>query len=99
MMEVRHAPQCTYRIRYHVVFVMKYRKKLITDEIFDYMKGICKEITKRYYLHFDALGTDGDHLHIVVEGAPRYFPSRIIQICKSILAIQVFNCIGPGNPS
>ena len=89
-MEVRHASHCTYRIRYHMVFVLKYRKNLITSEIFEYIKTICHGIKERYFLHFDALGSDGDHLHIVVEGAPRYSPSRIMQICKSILAIQVF---------
>ena len=89
-MEVKYACHCTYRIRYHQVFVLKYRKSLITNEIFDFIKRICKEIEERYYLHFDAIGSDGDHLHIVVEGAPRYSPSRIMQICKSILAIQIF---------
>ena len=89
-MKVRHAPHSTYRIRYHMVFVMKYRKKLINDEIFEYIKEVCKGITERYYLYFDALGSDGDHLHMVVEGAPRYAPSKIMQICKSVLAIQIF---------
>ena len=73
-----------------MVFVLKYRKSLLTKEIFDFIKIVCNDIDKRYYLHFDALGSDGDHLHLVVEGAPRYAPSRIMQICKSILAIQIF---------
>jgi putative transposase len=73
-----------------MVFVIKYRKCLITNEIFDFMKTLFPGITERYYLYFDALGSDGHHLHIVVEGAPRYSPSRIMQICKSILAIQTF---------
>ena len=89
-MEVRHASHCTYRIRYHMVFVMKFRKKLLTLEIFDFIKKLCKDIELRYYFHFDALGSDGNHLHLVVEGAPRYAPSQIMQICKSILAKQVF---------
>lgn len=73
-----------------MVFVMKYRKNLITKEIFDYMKEIAKGITERYYLYFHAMGTDGDHLHLLIESAPRYSPSRIMQICKSITAIQIF---------
>ena len=89
-MDVKHVCHCTYRIRYHMVFVMKYRKNLISNEIFFHMQGICRGISERYYLTFDALGSDGDHLHIVVEGPPRYSPSRIMQICKSILAIQIF---------
>lgn len=89
-MEVKRACHCTYRIRYHLVFVIKYRKKLITPIIFDYIKKICNGIEERYYLHFDALGYEEDHIHLVIEGAPRYSPSRIMQICKSILAIQIF---------
>ena len=89
-MKVRKACHCSYRIRYHMVFVVKYRKGLITTIVFDFMKHVCKEIEKRYFLHFDALGYEDDHVHLVIEGAPRYSPSRIMQICKSILAIQIF---------
>jgi len=73
-----------------MVFVLKYRKELVTKEIFEFMKEICKGIEERYYLKFDAIGHEEDHIHILVRGAPRYSPSRIMQICKSILAIQIF---------
>ena len=73
-----------------MVFVVKYRKDLITSEIFEFMKEICRGIEERYFLFFDAIGHENNHVHIVVEGAPRYAPSRIMQICKSILAIQIF---------
>ena len=89
-MKLRKACHCSYRIRYHMVFVIKYRKSLITEEIFEFMKQICKEIEERYFLFFEAIGHENNHIHLVVEGAPRYSPSRIMQICKSILAMQIF---------
>ena len=73
-----------------MVFVIKYRKALITSEIFDELKMIFEEISERYYLFFQALGTDRDHLHILVEAAPRYSPSTVMQICKSITAKEIF---------
>lgn len=73
-----------------MVMVLKYRKKLITEKMFELMKELCKEIEERYYFKFDAIGHENDHVHILVRGAPRYAPSRIMQICKSILAIQIF---------
>lgn len=73
-----------------MVMVLKYRKHLIFDEIFEFMKETCKGIEERYFLKFDAIGHEEDHVHILVRGAPRYSPSRIMQICKSILAIQIF---------
>jgi len=89
-MEVMHACHCTYRIRYHMVFVLKYRKELVTKEIFEFMKEVCRGIEERYYLKFDAIGHEEDHIHILVRGAPRYSPSRIMQICKGVLAVQIF---------
>jgi len=73
-----------------MVFVVKYRKGLITPEMFEFMKEVCNGISERYYLWFDALGYEDDHVHLVIEGPPKYSPSRIMQICKSILAIQIF---------
>ena len=73
-----------------MVFVLKYRKQLINNEVFDFLKTIFCGISERYFLKFHAIGTDGDHLHTLVEAAPRYSPSRIMQICKSITAIQIF---------
>ncbi len=90
-MEVMHAAHCAYRIRYHMVMVLKYRKKIVTEEMFELMKEVCKEIEERYYFKFDVIGHEEDHVHILVRDAPRYSPSRIMQMCKSILAIQVFN--------
>ena len=74
-MEVRYASHCSYRIRYHMVFVLKYRKSLITEEIFNYLKHIFSGLSERYYLNFQALGVERNHLHILVETAPRYSPS------------------------
>jgi len=73
-----------------MVFVVKYRKNLISSEVFEFMKEICRGIEERYFIFFDTIGHEENHVHIVVEGAPRYSPSRIMQICKSILAVQVF---------
>ena len=84
-MEVKHASHCTYRIRYHMVFVLKHRKSLIDQSIFEFMKKILQGIQKRYYLNFHAIGTDRNHLHILVEAAPRYSSSHVMQVCKSIL--------------
>lgn len=73
-----------------MVFVIKYRKAMIDEEIFDCIKDTLNGISERYYLFFQAVGTDRDHLHILVEAAPKYSPSSVMQICKSITAKEVF---------
>ncbi len=89
-MEVKYACHCSYRIRYHMVYVIKYRKNLIDNEIFEFIKELLKGIEERYFLHFHAIGTDRNHLHILVEAPPRYSPSKVMQISKSITAKKIF---------
>jgi putative transposase len=70
---------------------VKYRKKLLSnsDRII-HLKEICLEIGKRYWFQFDTIGTDGDHVHLFVGAEPKYSPSRVMQIVKSITAKQMF---------
>ena len=80
-----------YKIRYHMVLVVKYRKRMLSDSrrvtmLMDTLKGI----TERYDIVFETVGTDGDHVHIFVGAAPRYAPARVMQIVKSITARRLF---------
>ena len=74
-----------------MVFCMKYRKNLLLDaEIINFLKTTCFEIGERYCFEFDAIGTDGDHVHLFVGSEPKYSPSRVMQIIKSITARKIF---------
>ena len=91
MVELRRACHCVYKIRYHMVLCVKYRKKLLfVGDRLEFLKEVCVGIGKRYWFEFDSIGTDGDHVHILVGAAPRYSPSKVMQIIKSITARQLF---------
>jgi putative transposase len=88
---VKKASHCAYDIHYHLVIVMKYCKKILIKE--DYIKYLCSlvyEIAERYEFDVEELGSDGDHVHILVGSPHRYSPSRVMQIIKSITARMVF---------
>jgi putative transposase len=70
---------------------VKYRKKLLSaSKKIIRLKEICSEIGERYWFQFEAIGTDGDHVHIFVGSEPKFAPSRVMQIIKSIIAKQIF---------
>ena len=74
-----------------MVFCVKYRKKLLLNsELIIFLKNTCFGIGERYYFEFDAIGTDGDHTHLFVGAEPKYSPSKVMQIIKSITARQIF---------
>ena len=74
-----------------MVLCVKYRRQLLfVGDRFEFLKEICNGIEERYWFEFESIGTDGDHVHILVGAAPRYAPSRVMQIIKSITARQLF---------
>ncbi len=90
-MEVEKAAHCTYRIRYHMVFVVKYRKHMLLEKTrIEFLKEIMQGLSLRYYFKFEAIGVEGDHFHVVVGAAPRYSPSQIMSTIKSWSARLIF---------
>ena len=78
-------------LKYHIMIVTKYRKDLFFNEEYqNYIKTILQEIEKRYFITPETIGFDEDHVHLLVQAAPKYSPSRIIQIIKSITAREMF---------
>ena len=74
-----------------MVFCVKYRKKLLLDiELVNFLKNVCFEISERYCFEFDAIGSDGDHVHLFVGAEPKYSPSKVMQTIKCIIARQIF---------
>ncbi len=91
MDDLCRAAHKVFKIKYHFVFVIKYRKDLFLEEKYTtFLKEVCNGLEKRYSMKFETIGFDEDHVHFLLQSIPRYSPSRIFQIVKSISAIQLF---------
>lgn len=91
MFELKHACHKVYVIKYHLMFVIKYRKDLFLNEQYtECMNQVLQDIEKRYFLTTETIGFDEDHVHFLMQAAPRYSPSRVVQIVKSITARELF---------
>jgi len=75
---------------YHLVFPLKYRKSVITDEIGEGLKQVCLDISERYEVHFLEIGHELDHVHFLVQSVPSYSVSKMINMLKSITAKELF---------
>ena len=74
-----------------MVIVAKYRKWiLLASDRIACLGYLLSEIAKRYDIKFEAIGTDGNHFHIFVDASPKYSPSHIIRLVKSITAREMF---------
>lgn len=80
-----------FRLKYHFVFVIKYRKNLFVNEGYiEKLKEICKGLEERYSMKFETIGFDEDHVHFMLQSVPKYSASQIFRLVKSITALQLF---------
>ena len=75
---------------YHLVCPIKYRKKVLTDKVSAELKVICREISLRYEIEFIEIGTDGDHVHFLIQSVPTYSVTKICKMVKSLTAREIF---------
>ena len=75
---------------YHLVFPLKYRRKVINKQIGNSIKSICKEIEKRYEVKFIEIGYETDHVHFLVQSVPTMSVSKVVRIIKSITGRELY---------
>jgi len=89
-MGIRRTKHAVYDIKYHLVWIPKYRKDVLRGEVGEYLKEVFQRIAEEYELVIDTMEVMEDHVHIFVEVPPKYSPARVVQIMKSISAREVF---------
>ena len=90
MSEYIHKSHNVSVLLYHIVCPTKYRRVVISEEVDETLKEVCAEISKRHEIEFLEIGTEGDHVHFLVQSVPTYSPTKIVTRIKSILAREIF---------
>ena len=78
-------------LMYHFVCVAKYRRFVVSDEVDQVLRDVCEEISKRFEMRFLEIGTDGDHVHFLIQSVPSNSPTHIVRKLKSITAREIFS--------
>lgn len=93
MSEFIHKSHNVSVLLYHLVFPAKYRRAVIDDHVDNELKRTCLEIEKRYEVKFVEIGTDLDHVHLLVQSVPMYNVTKLVKLIKSLTAREIFkNC-------
>jgi len=83
-MEVIHGRGYVYSIQYHIVWCVKYRHKIITQNIERRLLEIIEQIAAYEEFQILECNTDKDHIHILVNCSPHHYIPNIIQIKQYI---------------
>ncbi|PVZ70337.1 IS200/IS605 family transposase [Pelagibaculum spongiae] len=89
-MEVRRNSHHVFRLMYHFVWIPKYRRKVFVEPYRENLKSIIEKIGYDYDIEIVELEIPTDHIHMVVRTEPKMSPADVMQIIKSISAIEFF---------
>ena len=67
-----------YSIQYHIVWCVKYRRSVLIGKIEEDLKTILHEIANEYGFNIVALETMPDHVHMLIDARPQFFPSDMV---------------------
>lgn len=82
-MELMSNNHSVFILHYHLILVVKYRRKVITDEISRKLGIEFEKVCKNYNIRLEDWNHDIDHVHILFNANPNTNISKFINAYKS----------------
>lgn len=82
-MELESNNHSVFLMHYHLVLVVKYRRRVITDAVSDRAREIFERIAPTYGITLEEWNHDVDHVHMLFRAQPKTELSKFICAYKS----------------
>jgi len=82
-MELDNNNHSVFLMYYHLVLVIKYRRKIVDEVISDRLKEIFESLSSNYNITLQEWNHDKDHVHILFKAHPNSELSKFINAYKS----------------
>jgi len=79
----------TYDCKYHLVWIPKYRKKIIYGQLRKYLGEVFKELAIQKESQILEGHLMGDHVHMLISIPPKYSVSQVVGFIKGKSAIHI----------
>jgi putative transposase len=82
MSNYRTGSHSRFDIKYHFVWVTKYRKSILTGAVGTRVRDLVREICRTQEIEILQGSVSGDHVHVLLSCPPTLSPSKIMQYLK-----------------
>lgn len=89
-METRSTRHSRYHIYYHLVWIPKYRRQVLTENVKQRLIPIFQQIAESHGFEICEIQIMPDHVHAFVSAPPKQSPSLIINWLKGISS-RIYN--------
>lgn len=90
MSEIKHGRGYVYSIQYHIVWCVKYRHKVLLNDVDKRLKEILKQIALDNNFEITKMESDNDYIHLLVECSPQHSIPSILKALKGVSARLLF---------
>lgn len=90
MTEPVHARTVVYNVNYHIVWCVKYRRKVIVGNVEKRLKQILLDIAEDKGFSIKSMETMPDHVHVFAAAHPKIAPGYIYKTLKGISGRKIF---------
>lgn len=85
-MKLTYGRGYVYSLQYHVVWCVKYRRKVITPDIEASLMTIIQKIAKDNDFEILEVNTDKDHIHLLINCSPQHYIPNMLKALKGVSA-------------
>lgn len=82
MEQYRTGAHIRFDLKYHFVWVTKYRKGVLTGEVGIRLRELIREICRTYEVEILQGSVGRDHVHVLLSCPPNVSPSKLMQYLK-----------------
>ena len=95
-MELTYGRGYVYSIQYHIVWCVKYRYEVISDDIEKRLVEILNKIANDNGFQILECNTEEDHIHLLISCSPQHYIPDIIKALKGVSARLLLKEFGEG---
>jgi len=81
---IRRGRSVVYSLSVHLVFITKYRRKVITDRVRERLRDIFASVCTDFGATLQEMDGEEDHVHLLVDYPPKHSISRMVMSLKLV---------------
>ncbi|MBN1134772.1 MAG: IS200/IS605 family transposase [Methanosarcinaceae archaeon] len=85
-----YSSSAVYEISYHIVWCIKHRKQVMTDELKQFLDDQIRTIAESKEWVIIELEVMPEHVHVFISTPPFIAPTDIVKVLKGVTAKRVF---------
>ena len=89
--KTQYSRGCTFRIQYHIVWCVKYRRQVISGPIEQFFKETLKDVAGQMGLCVSAMECMPDHIHLLIDCSPYHYIPDIVKQLKGVSSRLLFS--------